>query len=195
MKRSLGGKANKDGFLIIDFDNHIVLGSENCPPQDFAILQKEMNESYDNLFKRYFCALAGSFIVIVLMFLWLSTIFEGWVVFWSLLFPLVIAEISNLIWLIVDTSRMGLKTQQYHGCEHKVIYSLERSWAPTIGNLRQAPRVDLYCGTRNTSLGSFIFPFYGLLLQRLITTREPNLNQLEEGLRVMEKYYQLTYPK
>ena len=203
MERKLGGMANESGFYVIDFENKLVVASKNRSFKNFASLGKEIDAVCDSIFQRYAYILVSLFVTMVLLLPWLSlamgNIYDslpainGWErLFLAALSSFIAAEIFSLIWLIWRYLRIGLQSKQYHGCEHKVIYLLKRDWTPSIENLQKASRVDSNCGTRLVSLCTIIFPWYALLLQRFITTAEPNLDQLKEGLEVVNGYYKRT---
>ena len=96
------------------------------------------------------------------------------------------AEILVILMILILDPSSG---RNYHGLEHKVVGLLESGCEISLENLRKASRITPRCGTRNYTLATIKFQRYNLLLQRFVTTVEPNHRQLREGLEVAKMYH------
>lgn len=201
-KHEVGGIASETGFEIVDLQREIVITTEHFSAQPFAETMEQFktwhreSKEYWNVYIFYASFLSPFLALFVTLSLWIFTnlesplivIMAGCVTFF---FIVVAPEMRVLIDASHEISHYPAPFKQYHGCEHKVINLLERGWEPTLENLKKASRVHRRCGSTAESLPAQLLPPYKSLLQLLIATREPNEEQLREGLEVAQEYLRL----
>lgn len=196
----LRGKSNSSGFWIEDIEKGIFIKTEHYVEGEVievaklkkaieieerkqSRLSKILNSKFLFISGRLISVLASFFLFFCLTFLsfekiitWTLILLLGCSLFLILVLGFLsedeIYEKNRKLTQAVQKDREFL---QWHACEHKVIQLLEKQLEPTLANLQKMPMTSPECGAS----------FY-----QNAFLKEPSLEKLIEGLRVVQEYYQ-----
>jgi|GEM_PF-2972638 len=183
-----GGTSNEKGFQITDAGRGIIVETPHFFEGTFHQGTSKEFSLKLNFFKQ-FIVFAG--LVVAYIFLDFLSALPGWIILLlcfpiSLLLQLSVAlgPIIFFVLAIHVSYTVNRDLKEWHGCEHKVAWLLQKELEPTLENLQMLPRIRPDCG------GGYRF---STIRQRLLYTKEPSTEKLGAGLGLARRYYEEVY--
>jgi len=173
------GESNERGFRIVDTQRNVTVQTEHFSEGKINGTKRFTFKVWPILVGMILWGATASFLLSLLATfpLWARIV----IVALSNLFFLFLAIMGPIIFFALKIIFQGWRKKdllEWHGLEHKVAGLLVEGMEPTIENLRSIPRIQPACGSH---LPNFI--------QKFLTTREPSLDKLEAGLKLVMEYY------